>query len=482
MHPFCRQILAPLALTVTLLLGLLSCEGSTPRLPAMGGEPLVDESVPQNIKQAAELYRLALEEGRSYEMLESLCREAPGRLSGSPAAARAVEWAARTMREIGLVNVRKQPCMVPVWERGEVERLELVEGEQRTALPILALGGSVPTAEGGVEGELIVVRSFEELQELGRENCEGKIVLFNRPMPRALRSTFMAYGQAVNQRVSGAAEAAKVGAKAVIVRSMTTLVDDVPHTGVMRYQDGVAKIPAAAIATRPAAQLAARVKRGERILLRLELNCRNLPDRPSHNVIGEIVGAEHPEEIVLVGGHLDGWDICEGAHDDGAGMVHALEACRLILQAGLRPQRTIRCVLFMNEENGLRGAHAYMAENGEDQHVAAIESDRGGYTPLGFTTSLRGTDLTWAKRLVEPMRAYDMGAMIPGGGGADITPLMDQGVAVFGLATISHRYFDMHHSVRDKLEAVNPRELALGCAAVAFLTWSLTKEPPRCKT
>ncbi len=428
---------------------------------------------------AAELHRLGLEEGRSYEMLKSLLREAPGRLSGSPMAEKAVDWAQRTMQSIGLVNIRRQPCMVPVWERGEVERLELIEGEKRSQLPILALGGSIGTPAGGLDGELIVVRSFDELRTLGRKHCEGKIVLFNRPMPRALRSTFVAYSQTVPQRVSGAAEAAKLGAKAVVVRSMTTLVDDLPHTGVMRYQDGVPKIPAVAIATRAAAQLAARIKKGEKLRLHLELNCRSLPDRRSYNVIGEIAGSKHPEQIVLVGGHLDSWDICEGAHDDGAGVVHALEACRLILAAGLRPKCTIRCVLFMNEENGLRGAHAYDREHVGDKHLAAIESDRGGYSPLGFTTSLRGPALDWAQNLAAALRAYDMGAMIQGGGGADISPLKKRGVPVFGLATISHRYFDMHHSRRDKLEAVNPRELALGAVAVAYLAQVLSEEAGR---
>ncbi|MEM7204422.1 MAG: M20/M25/M40 family metallo-hydrolase [Planctomycetota bacterium] len=432
---------------------------------------------PPRAERAAELVRLALDEGRAFAILSDLTRVAPKRLSGSPGAAAAVAWAQETMRELGLERVREQEVTVPRWVRGDVETLELVGVDDAAPLPILALGGSVGTSSAGVEAELIVVRGFEQLRELG-DRARGKMVLFNRPMPRALLSTFRAYGQAVPQRTNGAVEAAKVGAVAALVRSMTTRIDDVPHTGAVRYADAVPPVPAAAVSTAAADALAARLKSGETVRLRLRLACETLPETPSANVLGEIRGTERPEEIVLVGAHLDSWDVGQGAHDDGAGCAHVLEAMRLIKAAGGAPKRTIRAVLFMNEENGLRGARAYAIACRDElgQHVAAIETDAGGFEPKGFNTSADETRREVLRAALEPLREYGMGALIPGGGGADISVLKPHGVPLFGLAVTSHRYFDVHHSARDTIDQVHERELALGAAAVAYLAWSLADE------
>ncbi|MFQ5506645.1 MAG: M20/M25/M40 family metallo-hydrolase, partial [Planctomycetota bacterium] len=318
---------------------------------------------------------------------------------------------------------------------------------------------------------------------LGAERCGGKIVFFNRPMPRALMNTFQAYGSSVPQRTGGAVVAAKVGAKAVIVRSMTTSIDDVPHTGAMRYEKGTPEIPAAAISTKGAERIAKLIKAGKTVRMHLRMDCESHPDVESANVVGELVGSDRPDEIVVIGGHLDCWDVGQGAHDDGAGVTHCLEAVRLLQAASIPPKRTIRVVLFMNEENGLRGANAYVAAHFAElsRHVAAIESDRGGFEPKGFTSSLRGEALESLRRLVAPLRAYGMGALIPGGGGADVGRLGPHGVVLFGLIPSSHRYFDYHHSERDRIEMVNERELELGAAAVAYLASVLADhfEPER---
>jgi hypothetical protein len=424
--------------------------------------------------QARTLVGLALDEGESMALLRALCSVAPGRLSGSESAARAVDWGLETMRRIGLTAVRAEPVLVPHWERGAAESCARLapDGSIAEPLDILALGGSIATPAGGIEAEVIRVRSFDELRARAAE-ARGRIVFFDAPMPRALASTFAAYGQAVPQRTSGASEAARAGGVFALVRSMTTARDDHPHTGSVVYATDAPRVPTAAISTLDADALAARLAAGEAVRLRIALHCRSLPDAESANVVGEIRGSDLAEQIVTIGGHLDSWDVGEGAHDDGAGCVHALEAARLILGAGLQPRRTIRVVLFMNEENGLRGAVAYAEAHAGEVHFAAIESDRGGFAPLGFTTTARGRELERFRPAADALDPYGMGAMLPGGGGADIGPLAAHGAVLFGLATIAHRYFDYHHSALDRVENVNERELALGAAAVAQLAAAL---------
>lgn len=418
----------------------------------------------------------ALGRGQSYALLSELCRVAPLRLSGSVGAEHAVEWAENAMRRCGLVNVRREPVRVPRWVRGELEFLARLDaaGLPAERYPILALGGSVATPPGGVSGELVEVRDFEELARRADE-VRGKIVLFNRPMDVLESDCFAAYGGAVNQRSTGAVEAAKVGALAAIVRSMTMSLDDYPHTGATRYDPSVQQIPIAAVSTLGAEDLARRLRSGERVRLNLQLSCRTLGDVDSANVVGEIRGDVHPEQVLVLGGHLDAWDVGHGAHDDGAGCVHALEAARLIVARGLKPKRTIRVVMFMNEENGARGAEAYFKTHESElaHHVLALESDAGGFTPRGFSTDAKPetfATLAAAARVLERASATQM---IVGWGGVDIGPMAKAAVPLVGFRPDDERYFDHHHSARDTIDQVHSRELALGAGAISGLAWIL---------
>ncbi len=414
----------------------------------------------------------ALESGNSFSMLSDLCRTAPHRLSGSADAAAAVDWARRTMMEIGLENVRIEDVMVPHWERGDVESLDILSPTTPDpTLRVLALGGSVGTPPGGIEAEVVEVRSFEELEDLG-EAARGKIIFFNRPMDPTQRNTFAAYGGSVGQRSRGATEAARAGGVAALVRSMTTRLDDAPHTGAMRpYADDLPRVPAAAVSTLGAERLSSLLAARGPVRLRLELGCRTLPEAPSHNVVGEIIGRELPSEVVVVGGHLDCWDVGQGAHDDGSGCIHSLEAARLLLATGFRPRRTVRVVMFMNEENGVRGGNAYYERYVGDmeRHVMALESDRGGFVPRGFTTDANPEALGVLRQAAVHLEPIFASQVMRGGGGVDISPMAAGGVPLVGLLPDSQRYFDFHHSENDTIDAVHPRELALGSAAVAAL-------------
>lgn len=410
----------------------------------------------------------AFRDNRAIATLRSLVTAAPKRLAGSSGMLAAERWAVAVMDEIGLQNVRRETCMVPCWVRGE--ETAAMTSPRAMPLRVTALGGSVPTPAAGVVAEVVEVRTFEQLHAMGAA-AQGKIVFFNRPMPRALRRTGSAYGQAVPQRSNGAIEAGKVGGVAALVRSMTTVVDGFPHTGAMRYDDAVPKVPAAAISTADADALAQQLKLGP-VHVRLTLGCETRPDVEGANVVGELVGSERPDEIVLIGGHLDAWDLGTGAHDDGAGVVHCLEAMRLLRVLGIRPRRTIRVVLFANEENGLRGANAYAERHADeiDKHKAALETDSGGFTPMGFSSSLRGAEAAAVEKLFEPLDDVNAGLFLAGAGagGADISVLHTRGVPCFGLWVDGHRYFDYHHTAVDDLAAVNERELALGAAVVAY--------------
>jgi hypothetical protein len=437
-----------------------------------GNARSVDEEIAQRIIESALL------DGRAYRMLAELTGRIGARLGGSPEAARAVEWGRATMLEQGLEHVHLQPVMVPHWVRGEVERATLVSGAgRRTRLRVCALGGSIATAKKGVTAEVIEVRSLEEATKLGRR-ARGKIIFFNRPMDRAQISMFAAYAGAADQRVDGPSTAAAVGAVAVLVRSMTTSLDEYPHTGMLRYSDTAPKIPAAAISTLDAELLSRTIRHDRRSRVTLRLDCRTLPDAESHNVIGEITGREKPEEVVLVGGHLDSWDISQGAHDDGAGCVQAIEAVRLLKSLGLRPKRTIRAVLFMNEENGLRGGRGYAESVGREgpRHIAAIESDRGGFAPRGFAVDAGADIVRKLGRWSSLFTAMGADRFFKEGGGADIAPLKAHGTLCIGLVVESHRYFDYHHSAKDTFDKVNERELALGAAAMALLAYLIAEK------
>lgn len=423
------------------------------------------------------IYDTALTEGKCYDWLRHLCKNIGGRLGGSPQAAAAVEFTRQVMDTLGLDSVWLQPCLTPHWVRGEREQVRIVNSSKIGTFELngCALGNSVGTGLMGITAPVVEVKSLDEVDSLGRENLEGKIVFYNRPMDPRQINTFAAYGGAVDQRGAGAARAGKYGAVAVIVRSMTTRQDDVPHTGGLSYEEGVDTIPAVAISTNDA-NLLSRLLQEETVRVFIRTTCRMLDPVVSYNVIGEIRGSEKPEEIIAVGGHLDSWDLGEGAHDDGSGCMQSIDVLHLIRRLGYRPKRTIRAVMFMNEENGLAGGKAYAEasnQNGE-YHLAAIESDRGGFTPRGFTcqgdpetfTSQYQQVTQWLP-LLEP---YGLNFKI-GGSGADISPLKSQKGLLVGLAPDTQRYFDYHHTNIDRFEAVNKRELELGAAAMMSLVF-----------
>ncbi len=423
------------------------------------------------------IYDEVLSKGEAYKTLTFLTKNIGARLSGSDGAAKAVQFTKKTMEGYGFDRVFLQDVMVPHWVRGKKEEAYIESGKQKIIVPIAALGGSVATPALGIKAEIIEVKNFEELKALGTEKVKGKIVLFNRPMDATKINTFEAYGGAVNQRGGGASEAAKYGAVGAIVRSMTTLQDDNPHTGGMRYATGIPMIPTAAISTNGANLLSKMLKESSKIQFFFKQNCETLPDAPSHNVVAEIKGSEKPDEIIVIGGHLDSWDLAEGAQDDGAGCVQSIEVLRVLKALGIKPKRTIRAVMFMNEENGLRGGTKYadLAKQNNEKHIAAIESDNGGFTPKGF--GLVGNDAQIAKivafkKLLEEYGLHEIGK---GSGGADIGPLAQQGTLLIGFKPDSQRYFDFHHTQTDKLEAVNERELNLGAASMAALVYLIDK-------
>lgn len=451
-------------------------------LPALGQgiSPNSVEAGPVDSVYAAVAGRLLAEglvASEAYTMLAELTTRAPHRLSGSEGAAAAVVVTREMMQKRGFDNVHTEKIMVPVWVRGPVERAEIVgDGTLTRPLTVCALGGSIGTPDEGITAEVLEVRSFEELRSAGAAS-RGKIIFFNRAFDPGQINTFEAYGGAVDQRGGGAIEAARAGGVAVLVRSMTETIDDVPHTGWMAYRDSVPRVPGAAISTLDAEMLSAALRQGP-VTVRLALSCETLPDAESANVMGELTGSEHPEEVIVVGGHLDAWDKGTGAHDCGSGCIQAIEAVRLLKQLGLKPKRTIRAVMFMNEENGLRGGRGYAVapERKGERHVAAIESDRGGFAPRGFTVHADSTVLQKVRRwapLFEPLWAE---RIIPGYGGVDISPLLDQGVPGFGLDVETHRYFDYHHSDHDTIDKVHPRELAMGAIVEAFLCYLISEE------
>lgn len=441
----------------------------------MIAQPSFDSS---DYKMLRSIYDEALANGKSYENLKYLCKNIGHRLSGSENADKSVKWTKKLMEDYGFDKVYLQEVMVPHWVRGEKESAMITGSKSAGEKPlrICALGGSV-ACSGGITAEIVEVKNFEELKALSAEKVKGKIVFFNRPMNPNHINAFEAYGGAVDQRGMGAVESAKYGAVGTLVRSMALRLDDYPHTGAMRYYDSIPKIPAAAVSTNDAELLSKLLKEEKSVKVTLKMNCQTLEDVKSYNVIGEIKGSEFPDEIIVVGGHLDSWDAGEGAHDDGAGCMQSIEVLRLFKALGIKPRRTIRAVMFMNEENGLRGAKKY-AENAKatgEKHIAAIESDAGGFSPRGFgidaTKEKTGNVLKW-KPLFEQ---FGLPEVEIGHSGADIYSLKSDETALFGLSPDSQRYFDYHHANTDVFEAVNKRELELGGAAMAALVYLLDK-------
>lgn len=426
---------------------------------------------------AIRLFQVSLGSGKSFEALTELTTTIGHRLSGSPQAEKAVQWTKKKMEEFGLENVRLEPVTVPRWVRGDVEEGAIILPDgKRIPVRITALGGSIATPSKGITAEVIEVHSLAEARELG-EKGKGKIIFFNRPFDRTKINTFEGYGGAVDQRGGGAIEAARVGGVMALVRSMTPRVDDFPHTGGMGYNDTVPKIPGAAISTIGANKLSALLKQNPRLKVYLKISSETLPDVESANVVGELRGAEFPDEVVVIGGHLDSWDKGQGAHDDGAGVVQSIEAVRLLKALGLRPKRTIRVVAFMNEENGGRGGQAYAAKHRPgERHIAAIESDRGGFMPRGFTAATDSVRFRKIARWAPLLRPIMADRILPGGGGADISWLIPQGVPQIALLPETQRYFNYHHTEDDIIERVEERELELGAACMAILSYVLAQE------
>jgi len=418
------------------------------------------ETIKEDSIAIRKFYNTALLEGKSYAWLDHLSNQIGARLSGSLNAQKAVEWTEQELKQIGLDKVWLQSVMVPKWTRGVTEfaYIETAPGNT-TNVPICALGGSVPTPIGGVKAEIIEVKGFEELRKLGSSKIEGKIVFYNRPMQADLINTFEAYGGCVDQRYSGAAEAAKYGAVGIIVRSMNLRLDDFPHTGTMSYGDltDLEKIPAAAISTNGADLLHSMLALNPKIKFLINMNCRSWKDVESFNVIGEITGSKFPNEC--------------------AGVVQSMEVLRLFKETAYKPKRSIRVVLFMNEENGLRGGKKYakVANNKKENHVFALESDAGGFTPRGFSFDCTDENMTQINSWEPLFEPYLIHYFVKGGSGADIGPLKKDGIVLAGLRPDSQRYFDYHHAKNDTFDAINKRELELGAATMTSLVYLFDK-------
>ena len=421
------------------------------------------------------IYDEALSNGKSYEWLDYLSNQIGGRLSGSINYERSVKWGKEQLDLLEIDSVWLQPVMVPKWVRGapEYAHIETRPGNN-ISVPIVALGGSISTPSIGISANVIEVKSFKELRDIGRDSVSGKIVFFNRPMDVTLINTFQAYGGSVNQRTQGAVQAAKLGAVGVIVRSMTTTLDNYPHTGSM-YYEGLSlsqRIPAAAISTNGAELLSSMLSLNPKIRFFFRQNSRNFPDVLTHTVIGEIKGSEKPDEIIVVGGHLDSWDLGDGSHDDGAGIVQSMEVLRIFKSLNYIPKRTIRVVLFANEENGLRGGNKYaeVAKLKNEKHFFAIESDAGGFTPRGISFDTSEKEFESLKKFEEYFNYYGV-SFLQGGSGADIGPLKDGNTILAGLRPDPQRYFDYHHAASDTFDKINKRELELGAAAMASIIY-----------
>jgi len=426
---------------------------------------------------ADQITKKALTEKTGYKLLQELCDIGP-RLSGSENSLRAIYWAEEKLKSFGVDKVWLQPVMVPHWERGSVETAVIVYDKNisEKSLNILSLGGSIATPENGITANVIEVKNFTELEKRKNE-VKGKIVFFSRPVDEGLLNTFAGYGSAVDQRVYGAVEAAKYGAVAVLIRSITTKHDNVPHTGVMVYVDSLPKIPAAAIGYLDSDYLHNELAKDSNLKISLSMNCKTFPEAQSYNVIAEITGTEFPDEIIVVGGHFDSWDVGCGAHDDGAGCVQSMEVLQLFKELDIKPKRTIRCVLFINEENGSRGGKDYgkYVETNNENHIAAIESDRGGFTPIGFDVDSDSSVLNKIKTWNSVLEKSGIHWIRKGGSGVDIQYIKNT-KAKLGYVPDSQRYMDVHHSANDTFDSVHPRELELGAASIAIMAYLISEE------
>jgi len=436
-------------------------------------------ALPEGYREAAaKLIGAALTDDGGWKKLEYLCDRIGHRLAGSASLERAVAWAATEMRREGLENVHVQPVKVPHWVRGE-EWARLVAPVEAPVF-MLGLGGSVATPPEGTTAEVVAVSSYDELEALGAEKVRGRIVLYNAP--------WQGYGRSVQYRSSGAVRAAKLGAVGSLVRSVTPLSLRDPHTGSMQYDAAVPQIPHAAVSVEDALRIGRLIEAGSTVRVQLKMAAQTLPDADSANVIGELTGRERPEEVVVLGGHIDSWDVGQGAQDDGCGIVACWQAVVLMKQLGLAPRRTVRLVFWTDEEHTGAGAIAYRKWAGDaiKSHVAAIEMDGGSEHPVGFGFSISGAPdevlnraLQRARQIGRLLEGIGAGEISKGGGGADIGPLMRDGVPGFGHRTVGQRYFEWHHSEADTLDKIDPRDFRLNVAALAVLAYVLADMPGR---
>ncbi|MCD0469244.1 M20/M25/M40 family metallo-hydrolase [Flavobacterium sp. JAS] len=419
-------------------------------------------------------YKKALTEAKCYTWLEYLSNDIGSRLSGSASAEEAVQYTKRQLETLGLDKVYLQDVMVPHWVRGEKETAYILDNKTKTVVPICALGASVATPKTGITAEVIEVQSIKELKELG-DKVKGKIVFYNRPMDPENVPTFISYSEAGDQRRSGAQEAAKLGAVGTIVRSLSLRLDDFPHTGNQSYGDLPKEqyIPAAAISTNGAELLSKLLKNNPALKFYFKQSCQTLPDVLSHNVIGELTGTVTPENVMVVGGHLDSWDLADGSHDDGAGVVQSMEVVRILKNLNYKPKNTIRVVLFMNEENGGKGGAKYeeVSKEKKENHIFALESDSGGFTPRGFSLEADDANLKKIQGYKDFFEPYLINSFIKGHAGSDIEHLTSKTIVKAGLMPDSQRYFDYHHAANDKFDAINKRELELGAATMTSLIY-----------
>lgn len=459
---------------MVLLAAVAACGSSRPA-SAPAGEASTDPIEAGYGGTALKIIEAAMADDGAWAKLEFLTDRIGHRLSGTSALERAIDWAADAMRKDGHANVRKEKVMVPVWVRGEESARMLAPLDR--PLPILGLGGTVATPAGGVTGEVLIATSFEELGEAHR----GKIVLYNTPMWPYTEDNGAGYDENAKYRVVGPSMAARHGAIAVLMRSLTARSLRTPHTGMLLYSDDAPKIPAAAVTTEDADAIARLIAAGQTVTVRLVTGGATLPDAPSANVLGEIVGSEKPEEVVVISAHIDSWDVGQGAHDDATGCVIMMQALTVLRRLGLRPRRTIRVVLFTNEENGGRGAEGYIAARGSelDDHVLALESDSGGFAPQGFTVSGSDKALADVKRIAALLSSIGADRAKAGYSGADVEPMEKHGVPGLGLWVDETHYFDYHHTAADTLDKVDPDELKRNVAAVAVLAFVAADLPGR---
>jgi carboxypeptidase Q len=412
----------------------------------------------------------------AYENLRYLCKKIGSRLSGSVGAEKAVYATKKMLIDAGADTVYLQPCMVPHWVRLAKEEGYFIVDGKKYPLQLTSLGNSEGTKNKFIAADIVEVKTMNELRKLGNA-VKGKIVFFNIAMNPTYIGTFNAYGESGIGRRSGPAQAAKYGAIGVLVRSLASNADDYPHTGMTRYNDSFPKIPAVAISTNNANSISKILQQEKKVQGFFKNNCTMLAPVQSYNVIGEIRGTETAKEIITVGGHLDSWDLAEGAQDDGAGIVQSIEIIRVLKKAGIQPKRTIRAVMYMNEENGSGGADAYLenAKQKKEQHIFALESDAGGFTPRGFTLEMKEESRNKVKAWAQLFRNYGVYDFREGGSGSDIDNLKVLGTALAGLSPDSQRYFDLHHASTDVFESVSKRELDLGAANMAALVWLVSE-------